>query len=85
MFALASDDIADVALAVSCPAPHLTETKAVLIEVAQRDFYQFSAIGGDDVLLRNQLLEVFADGFLDALVMADTVFEGASPEVPRDF
>ena len=82
--ALARDDLADVALPLSSPTAQLAEAEAVLIEVAQGNFHELPAIGGDDVLLGNQLFQVFADRLFDALIMADAIFERPSPQLPGD-
>jgi hypothetical protein len=84
-FAVASDNIANVALPLASSTFHLAKPEAVLIQVAQGDLDQLFAFRGDDVLLRDQFLQILADRLFDALIVADAVFECPPPKVPGDF
>src|SRR5262249_58905273 len=77
------DDLAGLPFALAGGVAGRAITEAILIEIAQRDFNDLFAVRSDDVLFGDQLLQVFADRFLDALVMTGAVLQAPPLQIPR--
>ncbi len=70
---LAADDVADASLSVSLAHVFgflVVETKLVFVERFDRNFNRAFAIGKNYGFIGNDRSEVFADGFLDAILVA---------------
>src|SRR5215813_10393585 len=78
-----AEHIARLPLTLTDTLRRLAILKAILIQIAQRNFHPFRAVRGDNRLFGNQLAQILADGLFHPLIMPQTILESPAAQLPR--